>query len=712
MTLRRRARALLLLCAGVVLLPALGLASWAACEPLPAALRERRTATSVMVLDRNGRVLREVRGADGRSALPVELARVSPFLVSALIATEDRRFYWHPGVDPLAVARAAVSSLLARRVVSGASTITQQLARALVTRPRTLAGKLRDMAIALRIEASLDKRQILEAYLGHVEFGPGLVGVEAASRAYFDKPASALDLAEAATLVAVVKSPRAYDPRRHPERARARRDSVLARVRASGNVEEATVHAAELEPLRVRRASVEGGAWHFALGVASGALLPALKGQKLARVHTTLDADLQREAETIAARALPELESVGASALALLVVDNATGDVLAHVGSPDYFAAGALGGNDGTRALRQPGSTLKPFVYAAAMERLGWDLATLLPDLGLELSTPSGAFRPKNYDGREHGPVRLRVALASSLNLPALYTARALGPAAVLAALRRWGFGSLDRDAQHYGIAIALGDGEVRLSELVAAYAALAREGEYRPLRLARSAELAGGGRVELEPASPRRVVDRLVARQLIDALADDAARSPMFGVRSLLSFPFPAAAKTGTSKGFRDNWAVAFTRELTVGVWVGNFDGRPLVRSSGVAGAGPVLHEVMLAAMRGRTPAALTSGDGLVVREICALSGGAPTAACPLRVRESFTPARAAREPCRFHERVAVDPSNGLRAGEGCPRAEERTFERYPELYRAWAHAAGRPLAPAASSPRCAARPTRVALD
>jgi penicillin-binding protein 1C len=691
------------------LLPPLALLVWAACEPLPAALREATPPLSVTVFDRNGRLLHELRAKDGRSAFSVNLAEVSPFLVRALIATEDRRFYLHPGVDPLAMARALVSSLAARRIVSGASTITQQLARTVIPRPRTLWGKLREMAVALRIEASLDKPHVLEAYLRRVEFGPGLVGIEAASRAYFDKPARALDLAEAATLVGLVRGI-PYDPRRHPERARRRRDWVLACLRRSGGVSELTIRTALGEPLQTRRMSVEGGAMHLVLGVAAGNLVSALKGESVARIRTTLDADLEREVETIAARARPELEAVGASSLAVLVVENATGDVLAHVGSPDYFAQGALGGNDGTRALRQPGSTLKPFVYATAIERLGWDLATVLPDLALELSTPSGNYVPKNYDGREHGPVRLRVALASSLNLPAVYAARATGPAAVLATLRRVGFDSLDLDAAHYGAALALGDGEVRLSELVAAYATLARDGEYRALRFARSAELSSGAHVEFEVSSLRPALTPLVARQLTDALADDAARSPMFGVGSVLTFPFPAAAKTGTSKGFRDNWAVAFTREVTVAVWVGNFDGRPLVRSSGVAGAGPILHDVMLAAMRGRSPAPLVPRDGLVAREVCALSGGAPTAACTVRVRESFPVTKASREPCTFHELVLVDPENGLLAAPGCRFKEPRAFENYPEAYRAFARAAGRPLAPTLASPRCASLRPRAA--
>ncbi|HEY8945725.1 MAG TPA: penicillin-binding transpeptidase domain-containing protein, partial [Polyangiaceae bacterium] len=360
-----------------------------------------------------------------------------------------------------------------------------------------------------------------------------------------------------------------------------------------------------------------------------------------------------------------------------------------------YFAERRLGANDGARALRQPGSTLKPFVYAAAMERFGWTSATLVSDLGLELSTPEGTYVPRNYDGREHGPVRLRVALANSLNLPALRAAAQVGPSNVMSMLERFGFDSLDRDPDHYGAAIALGDGEVRLTELAAAYAALARDGEWRPLRFVRAARDANGRSHTFSREPAKRVLSAGIARQLTSILADERARRPSFGADSVLSFAFPAAAKTGTSKGFRDNWAVGYTRELTVAVWAGNFDGRPMVQSSGVSGAGPVFHAVLERAMRGRRAAPLVESTGFVEREICPLSGALPASACPHRVREHFLPDAVPRGECRFHERVLVDAATGERTSERSARAEIRSFERYFDAATRWAQEAGRPVAP-----------------
>jgi penicillin-binding protein 1C len=707
-SLRRAALALLFAAAPM----ALGLA--VALEPLPAGLAESSPDLGLSVIDRHGRLVRELRAGDGKRRAAVRLEELSPHVAPALIASEDRRFFWHPGVDPLAMVRAFGQALAARRLVSGASTLTQQLARALVPRPRTVAGKLHEMVVALRIEASLDKRQILEAYLSHVEFGPNLVGIQAASRHYFDKPALQLDLAEAAALVAIVRGPTFYDPRRGTERLRNRRDLILERLHASGAIDEPALRLALDSELRVRSVRLISSAEHLAFAIAQGKLVPALHGRKPSLIETTLDLALQREVEVLARRVAAELDAVDASALAVLVIDNRQAEVLAYLGSPDYFASGALGGNDGTRALRQPGSALKPFIYAAGMERLGWTPATLFSDRTLELDTPNGPYVPANYDGREHGPVRLRLALANSLNLTAVRAAAEVGAGPALSLLHRFGFDSLDRSPQHYGPALALGAGEVRLSELARAYSALSRDGELRPLRYANSAVLASGERLEIPLEPGRRVLEPRIARQLTSMLADDAARSASFGSGSALSFPFSAAAKTGTSKGFRDNWAVGYTRERTVAVWVGNFDGRPMVRSSGVSGAGPLFHQVLLAAMRGITPEPLLGSDGLVPVEICALSGAEPGPACGQRVVEHFLPERRPRGRCEHHELVAVDPGNGLRAGPGCADARQLPFERYPEAQAAlpgqkpatspeqWARGAGRPLSPRDGSPRC----------
>jgi penicillin-binding protein 1C len=569
--------------------------------------------------------------------------------------------------------------------------------------PRTAAGKLGEIVMALRIERSLDKRRILEEYLARVEFGPNLRGIDAASRYYFDKPARALDLSEAAALVSIPRGPTLYDPKRGTERLERRRQRVLERMRVQELADERAIVVAKASPIRLVRGEKPLGAEHLVAALASGGV--ALEGAGFASqrtVKTTLDAALQRSVEQATETARERLREVGASAASVVVVDNESGDVLAYVGAPDFHDEKALGQNDGVRALRQPGSTLKPLLYAAGMQELGLTAASLLPDLELAFRSEKGVFSPKNYDRRAHGPVLVRESLASSLNVPAVVVVDRLGVPRALAALRRDGFESLTRPATDYGVALALGDGEVRLLELARAYAMLARGGTLVRERVIRSTVDALGREREFRPSPAERVVDSRIAAVVTDVLADPAARSSAFGRGSVLEFPFPVAAKTGTSKGYRDNWTVGYTREVTVGVWVGNFDGSPMVRSSGVTGAAPLFRDVMTLAMSGRVPAPLVDRTGLVESEVCALSGEKPGVDCPHRRRELFPAGHEPRAACSMHERVAIDPHNGLRAGPACRTVERRVFERYPAEFAGWATDTGRPLAPSRFSPRC----------
>ncbi|WP_437642387.1 penicillin-binding protein 1C [Sorangium sp. So ce854] len=712
--LRLRRAAQIALAAAVA--PWLLLAVLAALTPLPPALRAAEDhAVSTVLLDRHGTVLRELRAGDGARARWLPLDEAGDRIQRAILAAEDRRFARHPGVDPIAIARAALQLAAERRVVSGASTITQQLARALVPRPRTVRGKLGEMALALRVEASLSKREILEQYLNRVAFGPGLRGVEAASRFYFDKPTADLSLAEAAALASMPRGPSLYDPRRGTGPLERRRNRVLDRMLAAGLAGEAEVARARAEPIALAPKGGGLGAPHLVHAVLGGALgdgAGPLRGRASA-ITLTIDRGLQREIEVLAQQTVRGLSDRDVGAAAVVVLENATGEILAYVGSHDIDDVAGLGHNDGVLALRQPGSALKPFVYELAMEQLGFTAATVLPDVELSFPTAGGSYAPRNYDGRFHGPVRLRDALASSYNVPAVWTAAALGPDRVLARLRELGLRSLDGEPSRYGVAIALGDGEVRLLDLANAYATLARGGVHLPVRAVRAVRGVGD-----EPAPPpgaapgrgARVLDAARARVIVDILADDKARLSSFGAGSALELPFPVAAKTGTSKGFRDNLAVGFTPDVTVAVWVGNFDGSPMGGISGITGAGPLFRDAMLAAARVRPPRPFDppDPDQIAEVEVCALSGMAPTGACPHRRRELLPRGDAAAlSPCDMHEVVRIDRRNGLRAG-ACPDAvvEERVVERHDAALTAWARAAGRPIAPDEASPLCGPLP------
>ncbi len=674
--LRRAGRAAAL-ASGLALAAALGFALL----PLPRGLLDGRPAASIRFVDRDGGLLREVlsRG-DGRSlGLPAH-EPVPPLVRAAFLAAEDRRFGLHPGVDPLAVARAALQNLRARRIVSGASTLTAQLARQLVPRRRSLAGKLQEALWAVRLTVNLPREAILRGYLDRVALGRDLYGVEAAAQRYFGRPARSLSAGQAALLASMARSPARLDPARHPDAARAGAAQVLRRMVAAGFLGAVEARVAAEAPFDLAPPSGAFGAPHLVEALLHD--LPRLGLQGAATVETSIDAGLQADAEGLLRR---ELARGRVEQAAAVVVDNATGEVLAYVGSADFLDAERLGQNDGVRGLRQPGSALKPFAYGLALAR-GRTPATLLSDLEVHLATPAGDYVPRNYDRRVHGPVRLRAALANSYNVPAVALADALGPGEVLRTLRAAGFASLDRDASHYGVGIVLGNGDVSLRELARAYRGLARGGVVEGLVEIRGARDAAGRPLPV-PAelAPRRFLPAPAVELLTDILSDEVARAPAFGSDNALRLPFPVAAKTGTSRASVDIWTVGFTAERTVAVWAGNFDGRPMHGLSGIAGAAPIFGRLMSRAMRGITPRPLVLPGHFERAGVCAVSGRLAGPSCPSAVQERFLPGTAPTESCPMHRRLAS-------GGQGHPSggaAGAPVLDVGPAFY-AWARAEG----------------------
>ncbi|NUP12064.1 MAG: penicillin-binding protein 1C [Polyangiaceae bacterium] len=694
--------------------PICALAGLAARTPIPAELEGGPASAddrnSVTITDRTGTVLAELRDEDGMRQRSLSLDEIGEPAQKAILAAEDARFYDHPGIDPLAMGRALVTSALEGRVVSGASTLTQQLARTMLRAPRTVRAKVDVMALALRLEATYPKKRILEEYLNRVEFGPNVRGVEAASQLYFGKPARELSLAEAAALASIPRGPAVYDPLKHPDNLRARRDRVLERMADHRLATPDEVQRAKGEPIVAMSRARSGSAPHFIEALRAGSLDPCGEMAPIpagaARVKTTLIADLQREIEQAARATIRELEAKSASAASIIVLDNASGDVLAYVGSPDASDEARLGANDGCRAKRQPGSTLKPLVYELAMEELQMTPATMLPDVELSFTTAEGdSFRPKNYDQQFHGPVLFRQALGNSFNVPAVWLTERLGPTTVLDRLHTAGFCSLTEPASHYGVALALGDGEVTLVELAVAYATLAREGLLVRPRATLAIELADGTTITTPPAKSRTVMDAEATTFITDVLKDRRARLASFGEATVFDLPFDVAAKTGTSKGFRDNWAVGYTHGFTVAVWVGNFDGSPMKDVSGITGAGPLFRRAMLATSRFVAPGSFEEVDAERVA-ICPLSGKRAGPSCPHK-RTEILPRETKLASCDTHVAVRIDTTTGERAGPMCTAdVEERVFEHFPPLIMPWARAAGRELPPATYSKRCPGPP------
>lgn len=612
---------------------------------------------SMTYTDRDGIALGTILGPDSNRSAGVPLRAVSPAFLDAIVAAEDARFWRHGATDIRSLLRAAREYVIYGEARSGGSTIEMQLARLLTLREAqsdTRQGqrenqwrvKLAQIAMAYRIEIASPKSAILEAYVNRVPMGGNVYGVEAAARTYFAEPASDLDVAQAALLAAIPNDPARLSPGNDWPALRARQRYVLTRMADLNFISRAEADRAFSETLNVRgNAGGIADAPHALFFLDRGALPPG------GRVRTTLDRDLQRFVQAQTHDVVAALGRFNVSDGAALVVDNHTGDVLAYVGSPDYFSDADLGRNDGVQALRQPGSSLKPFTYELALERGMIRSTTILNDAPVAYAMPNGGlYQPVDYSGRFSGPVRVRYALANSLNAPAVQVLSKLGVGVLLDRLHELGFTHLQQPPSFYGLGLTLGSGEVSLWELVQAYSALARGGDFRPLHLTD------------DDAAPiaRAIGERADWALVTDMLADPHARAKSFGLHSVLQMPFPAAVKTGTSSDFRDTWTVGYTRDYTVGTWVGNFDGAPMRGVSGVTGAGPLWNRIMLHLYeRNDDPPPFEPPRGFVRAAICAATGRAPSPSsrdCGAVVQEWVRPQQLARSaPVRERQGLRI---------------------------------------------------------
>jgi len=671
---------------------------------------------SIRITDRKGRLLYEVIGEEAGRHTVVPLEAIPQACVDATIATEDANFYHNPGVDLRGIVRAVWINLHGGEIVSGGSTITQQVARNLLLDPqeraeRTLERKLRESILAWRLARRYSKDEILALYLNQTYYGNLAYGIDAAARAYFGKAVSDLDLAECALLAGLPQSPAAYDPLSNPEAAKERQAVVLGLMVRAGMIDAAQAAAAQREPLAFAAERYPIEAPHFVMAVYAQ-LEQMMPPQVLyaggLEVRTTLDLDWQRAAERIARRHLQLLNTPqpgdpphNAHDAALVALDPHTGQVLAMLGSPDYFDTTISGAINMALAPRQPGSTMKPFTYAIALDPTRpepWTAATMLLDVRTSFVTREGfAYVPVNYDRQEHGPVLVREALASSFNVPAVIALHTVGVDNLLRFLGRLGISTLTNPA-NYDLSLTLGGGEVRLLELVAAYAAFANGGYMvEPVLILDVTDAQGNVLFSQRSGLGEQVMDERVAWLISDILSDNLARAPSFTTHSILQIGRPAAAKTGTTTDFRDNWTIGYTPNLVVGVWVGNADNTPMVNISGVSGAGPIWHQFMRTVLRGQPELEFERPEGLVQVEICALSGKLPTPDCPYTRREWFIKGTEPTEYDTIYHRVTVDVLTGLPADESTPpeRRAERLFLDLPPQAHDWARREGLPLLP-----------------
>jgi len=594
---RRRAR-VLAWSAGLAC--AVGIWGWRS-VPVPAGVLE--VPGTPRLVDRHGSLLAALPSGEARARFPVPLEAMGEWLPRVTVALEDRRFETHPGVDPRAVAGAAVANARAGSIVRGGSTITQQLVK-LGSPPgkRNLRTKAVEAVAALKLERATSKPRILEAYLNRLPYGNRIEGPEAAARWYFAKPASELTLGEAIFLAGIPQAPSRFNPWSQPREAEAKYRRSVARLKAAGFLDATQAEVLLADPPRAGRHVPAVRAPHFVALAAAGR-----PGHGDGQVRTTLDLRMQETVEGLVRLHLGSLNRHDISNAAVVVIENRTGEVRAMVGSADpvrWQTNAAL-------APRPAGSVLKPFVYAEAIERRVLTAASLLPDTAEACRDLFPDYQPRNFSPVWHGPVRLREALGNSLNVPAVVALARVGPRRAFERLEAWGL-RFPQGFDQYGAGLVLGNAEIRLLDLAGAYAALARGG------LAQDPVWVDGARGPL-----RRVISPEVAAIVADILCDNSARLRSFGPHSVLDLQGRTAVKTGTSSHFRDAWTAGFTADHTVAVWVGNLDGRVMDEVASVDAAAPLWAAVVRAVCGGDSPVAIPREmPGLVTARIDPVTG------------------------------------------------------------------------------------------
>jgi penicillin-binding protein 1C len=674
-------------------------------------LRERASQfETTRILDRNGNVLYEIIDPNAGRRTYVPLERISPNVVAATIATEDKDFYSHPGFDPWAIIRALWENYRTDGQGGGASTITQQLARNLLLAPeervqRTYRRKAREIILAAEITRRYSKDEILELYLNENYYGNLAYGIEAAAETYFGKTADQLDLAESAFLAGLPQSPSIYDIYTNPEDTLMRHQQVLVLmfqlsmdrgcIPVSNSDDpvcvtppDATNAANEIKAYPFRPPNIEIRYPHW-VNFVREQLEELYDPQTIYRsgftIYTTLDPNLQDTAQRIVTEQVAAMISNNAHNGALVTIRPSTGEILAMVGSADFYNDAIDGQvNMATSPTRQPGSSIKPINYVAAFEK-GWTPATLIWDVPSEFppsgnpNDPREPYKPVNYDDRFHGPMTVRTALSNSFNVPAVKTLDFVGiyddpetpeKEGMIGMAERLGITSLTRN--DYGLSLTLGGGDVSLIEMTGAFSVFANGGKrVPPVAILKITDFTGEVVYEYEPQPGEQVIRPEHAYLINSILSDNEARSWMFGRNSALNLSFPVAAKTGTTNDFRDNWTLGYTPDLVTGVWVGNADYTPMINTSGLSGAAPIWSQFMEIAVpyaSGNNPSPFSRPPGIVDKIICATSGTEPSNWCREQRTEIFAADQPPLPPGKdLYRKTTLDTWTGLEASNAC---------------------------------------------
>lgn len=586
--------------------------------PSPALLSVAPKQLTTQILDRNGKLLFQFY--DGQNRQPIDIHTLPKYVINATIAIEDKHFYSHMGFDIEGIIRAAKANFDGEGIVEGGSTITQQLIKnTLLTPDKTFKRKLKEVVLAFWAERLYTKDEILQMYLNEAPYGGPAWGIEAASRTYFGKEAKDLNLAEAAFLAGLTAAPTEYSPFGiHPEKGKERQQEVLRRMVEEGYIDKSQAEGALAFKLEFKSQAVDIKAPHFVMYVRS--LLASKYGERMVsqgglKVVTTLDLDLQDMASEAVSRNIAQLSYLKVGNGAAMITDSKNGQILAMVGSKDYFEAGS-GNYNVALAIRQPGSSIKPITYAAGFLQ-GYSPATILLDGPTSFPQTDGkSYSPVNYDGRFHGPQTIRTSLGSSYNVPAVKMLALVGLPNMIQLARDMGITTF-ASPDNYGLSLTLGGGGVRLIDMMTVYGTFATNGT-RHLSEAILTVYDSNGNVleDHRQVEGKQVLSENVAYLISNILSDAVARMPAFGPHSLLEIPgHTVAVKTGTSDDKKDNWTFGYTPEYVVGTWVGNNDNSPMdpMLTSGITGATPIWHDIMTALLKNKPDLAFSRPSGIV---------------------------------------------------------------------------------------------------
>ena len=667
---------------------------------------------TVKIWDRNHTLLYESAGEVGKK-MPITYNDLPVYLINAAVASEDITFWTNPGVDLRAIARSLLINIKEGRIVSGASTITQQLTRSAIIShkkipSRSIVRKIREIFIALRITASYSKKDILTMYFNQMYFGNLAYGIQAASSTYFDKDISQLSLAESAFLVGLLSSPDKRNPFSSRDEVKKGQIQVLDLMMKHGFISKEKAEEAKLEELAISTKKSDIKAPHFVHYVLQELFALGINNNQGLNIYTTLDYPTFNLSENIAKIWVDRLKNQhDLSNASIVLIRNDSGEIIDMLGGIDYFDASRSGQVNMATALRQPGSALKPVTYATAF-REGYTPATLIYDVIKIYQTKKGeGFTPNNYDGRYHGLVLAREALASSLNLPAVEMLDRIGINNFLKVARDLGITTFTQE-DRYDLALTLGGGEIKLLELTNVFASFARGGEYKePYTIQKIVADDGKNLYTHHDNQGTQVLGqngKQVAYLISNILSDPKARIPAFGEKNPLVLSHPASVKTGTTTDWHDNWTVGYTPSYTVGVWVGNNDNHPMREISGVVGAAPIWNQFFEEFLKGYPIEVFIRPERIKEVEICAMSGSLPDELCPEKTNELFVEGSEPKEVSKLHKKVLIDNRNGLLADDSCPKnfVEEKVFIDYPPEVYTWAIQNRQEVIPRQSSPLC----------